>query len=1573
MAVFPFDSDALPGPNVVVGAAGTDTVIITIVSAQTTVDISAWTLVGWDPNPTDNDRVNIVGSAGADTITGSIQVDVIDGKAGDDTIVWDGSDETVKGGDDTDTLVVNSAVTIDLGNLLDQTTSDTATVTEFENVDASGSAAAVNLTGDNNANVLTGGADADTISGLGGNDTIDGKGGSDTIDGGLGDDRIVYDGADATVAGGGNDADGDTLVVNGAATINLGAADQSGLLDNADVTGFENVDASGSKDAVSLTGSDVANVLAGGSAADTINAGEGNDEIVGFSGADQVDGGLGTDTLTLKATSIDLNTADDGDLIGIEIVSAAGADAVVGPPTGVTIDLSNQSDGFTIIGSDHNDIITGSTFVDVVKDGADVIDAGEGDDEIVGFSGADQVDGGLGTDTLTLAATSNDLTDASDGDLIGVEIVSAALAGAGLTIDLSNQSEGFTITGSDHNDIITGSTFVDVIKDGADIIDAGEGDDEIVGFSGADQVDGGLGTDTLTLEATSIDLTDASDDDLKDVEIVSAALAGAGLTIDLSKQSDGFTITGSDHNDIITGSTFVDVVNDGADVIDAGLGDDRVVYDGTDVSVEGGGNDVGGDTLEVNAAATVNLGDADQTSDSADVTGFENVDASGSSDAVDLTGDSGANTLTGGSGNDTIDGGGGADTLAGGGGSDQIVYDGADVSIDGGDNGGDTLVVNDAAIVNLGNAADQTSDDTAIVTGFEHVDASGAGANEPVDLTGDANANTLTGGSGDDTIDGKGGSDTLDGGLGDDRIVYDGTDVSVAGGGNNAGGDTLEVNAAAIVDLGNVLDQTTDAAEVTGFENVDASGSAGPVDLTGDDGANTLIGSSVADTIEGAGGADTIDGGAGDDEIIGFVDADEVDGGDDTDTLILAATSADLNDAADGDLINVEIVSAALAAAGVTIDLSNQSDGFTITGSAQGDTIVGSSDEDTIDAGGGNDEITGGNGADVINGQGGQDRIIGFVGADQVDGGGNDDTIVLDGTSADLNDAADGDIVNVEAVSAEDAFQIAAALSGIKIDLSGQSDGFAITGSLLKDTLIGSSGNDAVDGGDGDDKITAGEGADFVQGGAGNDTIIAGAGDGNDVYNGGGGSGDTVDYSKTSGGVKVDLRPKDQSGESVNGDPGNFDALMALGGFADETTEVGLATGAEIGTDVLHKIENVIGSTGNDTILGDDGVNVLDGDDGEDKIWGYDGNDTIRGGNGKDTLVGGKGNASGQNSGNDTLLGGNGKDKLFGEDGKDILRGGEGNDQYAGGSGKDTLYFDGDKDKDKAWGGDNRDTFVFEGKFGTDTIKDFLAVGSQSDKIDLTDFRSVSFGDLKIVQNGNNTEITGLGSGRKIVLEVVNAGSLTADDFIFAPKAIKGNGNDNVLKGGKRDDDISGLGGDDKLKGKDGDDLLKGGKDDDKLYGEGDNDTLKGDNGADKLFGGGGDDILKGGDGKDKLEGGKGNDTLTGGGGKDKFAFDAPNEGVDTITDFDSGKDVLQFSAKGFGNGLKAGETPNFVKLDVVAGYTDAGNKGVFLFDTSGADKGTLFWDANGGSSSDAVAIAMLGNAGLSKGDFDII
>ena len=142
-------------------------------------------------------------------------------------------------------------------------------------------------------------------------------------------------------------------------------------------------------------------------------------------------------------------------------------------------------------------------------------------------------------------------------------------------------------------------------------------------------------------------------------------------------------------------------------------------------------------------------------------------------------------------------------------------------------------------------------------------------------------------------------------------------------------------------------------------------------------------------------------------------------------------------------------------------------------------------------------------------------------------------------------------------------------------------------------------------------------------------------------------------------------------------------------------------------------------------------------------------------------------------------------------------------------------------------------------------------------------------------------------------------------------------------------------------------------------------DTIVAGTGADKITGLAGNDTITGGAGNDTLIGGAGNDTLTGGADSDYFLFDAAvnaSSNLDTITDFISGTDKLQFSKSIFkGLGTKAGNltTDQFWSGD---GQTTAqdGTDRIIYDSTSGA----LYYDADGsGSVSSPVQVALIGTS----------
>ncbi len=218
------------------------------------------------------------------------------------------------------------------------------------------------------------------------------------------------------------------------------------------------------------------------------------------------------------------------------------------------------------------------------------------------------------------------------------------------------------------------------------------------------------------------------------------------------------------------------------------------------------------------------------------------------------------------------------------------------------------------------------------------------------------------------------------------------------------------------------------------------------------------------------------------------------------------------------------------------------------------------------------------------------------------------------------------------------------AVDGIYLDeiLIDGNNGSTLNGNAGDDVLIGNGGNDALNGGYGDDLLAGGAGNDALNGGDGTDTAI---------------------YIDASAGVTVSLAVT--SAQNTVGD----------------------------GTDTLNSIENLVGSSFDDTLTGSSANNVLNG---------FAGNDHLSGAAGNDTIIGGQGN--------------------------DILTGGNGIDIFM-------------------W-----NTNDIAGGHYTDTIKDFSISATTGDKLDLSDVLDIAAGDSYIIgQDPNNAAnailtVTKLGS-----------------------------------------------------------------------------------------------------------------------------------------------------------------------------------------------------------------------------------
>ncbi len=207
------------------------------------------------------------------------------------------------------------------------------------------------------------------------------------------------------------------------------------------------------------------------------------------------------------------------------------------------------------------------------------------------------------------------------------------------------------------------------------------------------------------------------------------------------------------------------------------------------------------------------------------------------------------------------------------------------------------------------------------------------------------------------------------------------------------------------------------------------------------------------------------------------------------------------------------------------------------------------------------------------------------------------------------------------------------------------------------------------------------------------------------------------------------------------------------------------------------------------------------------------------------------------------------------------------------------------------------------------------------------------------------------------------------------PTIINGTAGDDTVEGTIGIDLLLGFGGNDLLQGNEGhdflfghagNDILYGGEGHDYLLGGTGNDLLYGDEGSDILLGGEGNDRLYGGIGSDLLLGNDGNDVLVGGTGADTFGFLSPNQGIDTIVDFNLAQgDLIQISASGFGGGLTGG-TLDADQLTIGSAATNGSDR--FIYNDA---TGALFFDPDGTGALGQIQFAQL-STGLALTNSDI-
>ncbi|WP_236250085.1 calcium-binding protein [Pseudomonas cichorii] len=1299
----------------------------------------------------------LIGDAGGNTLDGGAGADVLEGRTGDDTYIVDNVGDVIKevvgGGYD----LVKSSVSHTLAS-------------EVESLQLLGNAA-INGTGNELANRIVGNS---------ANNVLDGAGGSDVLIGGLGDDTyVVDDGSDRVVESQGQGTD----TVNASVSFTLASN-----LENLNLTGSANINA---------TGNSADNILRGNL---------GDNRLDGAQGADLMIGGLGNDTYFVDhigdVVMEDADAGNDKVISTVDYSLAANVESLT--LSGSALNATGNAQANELFGNEHDNRLYGGA-------GDDFLQGGKGNDRYVFGVGHGQdtinedLDASGGVDTIVFEAGINASDVAVDHSAQGMvlrlndgqQIISGWTAARGHSIERiefangtvwntatlatqANRAPTLAQAIADQN-VAEDSAFVLTLAPNA-FVDADSGDALKLN---ATLADGNPLPAWLSFDAATRTFRGTPDNSaVGNLSIRVTATDKAGLSV-----SDSFDVRISNTNDApvlakaivdqaatagtllnfaLPAATFTDV--DAGDILNitAQSADGQALpawltFDAATRTFSGTPGSQG--TVSVKVSAVDRAGAV--VSDVFDiVVGEQTGLITGTQSGDYLNGDALANTINGLSGDDTLYGRAGNDVLNGGDGVDWLY-------------GGD------------GN-------------------------------------DTLDGGAGNDRLSGDAGNDTYRfyRGMGQDTITdFDGTVGNV---------DTIKV-AADIAPADVILNRdgnylhlsikgTTDKMSITFFNSTNyqvervefADGTVWDIDAL--KAMTRGVASDSADTLYGDVGADVLDGLNGDDRLYGDAGNDQLNGGAGRDTLYGESGNDTLNGGADNDYL----------------DGGDGND--TLDGGAGNDSLSGSRGNDTylFYRGMGQDTInefdsTTGN-VDTIKVASGITPGDVIVKRDRTDivlsiKGTNDWMKIYDYTSSNYQvervEFADGTVWSVA-----DLKRLSVVVASEAADtIYGDETGEQIDGLGGNDQLYGQAGNDVLIGGAGDDMLDGGAGVDTLDGGAGNDSLYGGSS--NDIYlfQRGGGQDQISDRDWTSGNIDVIKLAQGISPGDIKASRVGDNLELAIIGTSDKITvrdwfystdsqieQVQFVDGTVWDATALKAMVKGVASEGNDTLQGEESVaDVLNGLGGDDSLYGL--------------------------SGNDTLNGGAGKDKLYGGAGADILDGGAGDDSLYGDAGNDTYLFYRGAGQD--WISDYDNTAG-----NLDVIK--LAEGLKPADIQLT--RSLNDLYVGIAGTSDRLTVSGWFSNTANLIEQIQFADGTtwnASTIKTMSNGTSTQGNDALYGDDAVADSLSGLAGNDKLYGLGGNDILSGGAGDDELNGGAGADTLIGGTGNDRLYGDRGNDLYQ--------------------------------------------------------------------------------------------------------------------------------
>ncbi len=671
--------------------------------------------------------INGTGDATNNTITGNSAVNTLDGGDGDDTLDGGAGADTMIGGMGNDTFIVNISTDVisenvgeGIDTVLTNATFNLATnAANIENLTLTGTAA-INGTGDLNANIITGNSGKNILSGLAGADTLDGGLGADTMFGGLGDDVFIVDniGDKVTeVAGEGNDT-----VLSSLATYTLALN-----VENLTLTGTANINGIGNAGSNFLTGNSGDNTLDGGAGDDVLQGGLGNDVYILDSMLDLVVdmGGIDTIRTSFTASLVDYTGIENLTLTGTSAINATGNasnNTLVGN-TGVN--TLTGGDGNDTYYANSNDVIVelaagGNDTLYVTVTGTFVIPAnveniifmGTGNGNLTGNNDVNTFVGNAGVNTLDGGGGADLLSGGKGSD---VYIVDTALdvifEGIGEGTDTVRATASYTLSANVENLVLLGTGSIDGTGNNLNnTITGNSGNNTLDGGTGTDRLVGGAGNDTYIVDNIRDVIIDSSGNDTVLTDISYTLKAGL----------ENLTLTGmSDVNG--TGNTLVNILigNSGANTLDGGAANDTLIGgDGNDVLKGGTGADVmngglGNDTYTVDNIHDVIIDVTGEGTDTLTTTVNYTLSSTaeieiitlGGTTALNFTGSDSDNTITGNNAANSIDGGAGEDILMGlagndilmGGLDDDILMGGAGADRMSGGGGADTFVFESAS------------------------------------------------------------------------------------------------------------------------------------------------------------------------------------------------------------------------------------------------------------------------------------------------------------------------------------------------------------------------------------------------------------------------------------------------------------------------------------------------------------------------------------------------------------------------------------------------------------------------------------------------------------------------------------------------------------------------------------------------------------------------------------------------------------------------------------------------------------------------------------------------------------